>query len=383
MSKTIDLVEKYVIKTYNRFQVVIEKGEGVYVYDENDKKYLDFVGGIAVNAFGYGNQKFKEVLLSQINKNILHCSNYYYNKPLSEVAELLSKRSCFSHSFFCNSGTEANELALKLIKKYGNNNKKNKIIAFNKSFHGRTIGSLAITGQAKYRKDFEPLIPDIIFADFNDIESVKKLVDDKVAGIILEPIQGEGGIYPSQKEFLKEIRNICNVNGIILVFDEVQCGIGRTGNLFAYQTFGVEPDIISLGKGIGNGFPVGVLAVKEKFSNILVAGDHGSTFGGNPFAMTCIKFVLENLNDDVLNNVKQVSKYFVEKLKKLPVKEVRGEGLMLGIEIEKSALEVELKCIEKGLLVAGAGANVIRFVPPLVIEKEHVDECIEILSSVL
>ncbi len=386
MSKTKELTDKYVMNTYSRLPLVIERGDGVYLYDEDGKKYLDFTAGIAVNSLGYGNKKFIEALTKQ-SELFNHCSNLYYSKPQAEVAEILVKNSCFDRVFFCNSGAEAVESALKLSKKYGKE-KRTKIISMKNSFHGRTCGSLSLTGQTKYQKGFAPLVPDIVFAEYNNIESVKAEIDENVCAIIVEPIQGEGGLTPAKKDFLAGLREICDKNDILLIFDEVQCGMGRTGKLFAYQHFGVEPDVACLAKGLGNGFPIGAMLAKEKAASAFEPGNHASTFGGNPLATVCAKVVLSELTEgNILKNVVEVGDYLKQKLNELKaefpvIKEVRGYGLMQGIELDKPVKEIIAECQQNGLLLIGAGENVLRFIPPLIVTKEHVDEAIAVLRNV-
>jgi acetylornithine/N-succinyldiaminopimelate aminotransferase len=382
MKKIIEVSEKYLMNTYNRFPIVIDRGDGAYLYDNSGKKYLDFLAGVAVNSLGYGNEKVLKVIEEQ-SKKIIHCSNCYYNEPMAKLAKLLMDNSCFSKLFFSNCGTEAVETALKIIKKY----KKGKIIAMKKSFHGRSCGALSLTGQEKKQNDFLPLLPDIVFAEFNNINSVKKLVDKNTSAIIVEPVQGEGGVYPAKKEFLLELRKICDENDVLLVFDEIQCGVGRLGNLFAYQFYGVEPDIVCLAKALGSGFPIGVTLAKKKVSNVLSLGSHGSTFGGNPLA-TSVAFTVINeiLSNKILENVKEVGKYFIDKLKNLKkssIKDVRGIGLMVGIELNVPLVPIISKCMENRLLLGSAGENTLRILPPLIINKNHVDEAVNILQKVL
>ncbi|MEE1072740.1 MAG: aspartate aminotransferase family protein, partial [Cellulosilyticum sp.] len=382
MSQMIETGEKYIMHTYGRFPVVLDHGEGVYLYDENGKKYLDMYAGIAVNALGYNHPKLTETLQEQVKK-MLHVSNYYYTKELVGAAKLIVENSIFDKVFFCNSGAEANEAALKLAKKYGKlkNENKNQIIAMKKSFHGRTHGALALTIQEKYQKSFMPLVPNIQAAEYNNIESVKALMSENTCAVILEVIQGEGGIIPAEKAFLQEVEALCKANDALLIVDEVQTGIGRTGTLFAFEQYGIKPDVVSMAKGLGGGVPIGAMACTAK-ADVLVPGDHASTFGGNPLVTAATQVVLTELTQNgLLDHVKEVGAYLKEQLLALKdefdcVKDVRGIGLMQGIELTIPALDVEKKCIENGMLIVGAGVNVIRFVPPLIVEKAHIDEAI-------
>lgn len=389
MEQLVNEGEKYIMHTYGRFPLVLEHGEGVYLYDEKGKKYLDMYAGIAVNALGYAHPTLTTALQEQVEK-MMHVSNYYYTKNLIEASKLLVENSPFDKVFFCNSGAEANEGALKLAKKYGKLKSEDKvqIIAMKKSFHGRTHGALAVTGQEKYQKSFMPLIPNVSYADYNDIDSLKAIMSDKTCAVILEVIQGEGGIIPGDPAYLQAVEALCKAHDALLIVDEVQTGIGRTGTLFAFEQFGINPDIVTMAKGLGAGVPIGAMACTSK-ADVLVPGDHASTFGGNPLVTAAAKVVLKELTvNHLLDHVKEVGAYLKGELLKLQkefdcIKEVRGLGMMLGMELTLPALEVEKKCMDKGMLVVGAGEKVVRFVPPLIIEKAHVDEAIAILKSVL
>ena len=389
MKHIVDEGEAYVMNTYGRFQIALEKGEGVYLYDEAGKRYLDMYAGVAVNALGYNHPVLTKALIEQVQK-MMHVSNYYYTKQQVGAAKLLVENSIFSKVFLCNSGAEANEAALKLAKKYGKSKNENKtqIIAMKKSFHGRTHGALAVTGQEKYQKSFMPLIPNVSYAEYNNIESVKELISEHTCAVILEVIQGEGGIIPASKAFFQEVEALCKTNDALLIVDEVQTGIGRTGTLFAFEQFGVQPDIISMAKGLGGGVPIGAMACTAK-ADVFVPGDHASTFGGNPLVTAAAQVVLtELICNDLLGHVKEVGDYLTEELLKLKdefecIKDVRGIGLMQGIELTIPALEVEKKCMEYGMLIVGAGEKVVRFVPPLIITKEQIDEGINILKKAL
>lgn len=387
----MELGEKYLVHTYNRFKVVLEKGEGVYLYDVNGKRYLDFASGIGVCSLGYGNKEYTETLKSQIDK-LTHTSNLFYNIPSVKAAEKLVKAAGLKKGFFTNSGAEAIEGALKMAKRYAydrDGTSDHEIIAMNHSFHGRTMGSLALTGNEHYQKPFGPMIGGIKFAEYNDLDSVKALVNDKTCAIILEPLQGEGGIYPAEKDFIEGIRKICDQKEIIMICDEVQCGMGRTGKMFAFQNYDVVPDIITSAKGLGCGVPVGAFIAGEKCCDSLVPGDHGTTYGGNPFATAAVEAVLNIYEkENILDNVNTVGKYLEEQLDNLVkecdnVLERRGKGMMQGLVLKNPVGEVITKAIEKGLLVISAGGNVLRMLPPLIITKENVDEMINILRTCL
>ncbi len=386
----IDIAEKNLLHTYNRYQIVLEKGDGVYLYDTDGKKYLDFAAGIAVFAFGYGNKVYNDALKEQIDK-IIHTSNLYYNISATVAAERLVKISGLDRVFFTNSGTEAIEGAVKTARRYAydkDGTTDHEIIAMKHSFHGRSMGALSVTGNDKYQEPFKPLIGGVKFAEFNNLDSVKELVTDKTCAIILEPVQGEGGIYPATEEFIKGVRKICDENDILLIFDEIQCGMGRTGKMFAHEYYGVKPDVMTLAKALGCGIPVGAFLTTEKAA-ALKPGDHGTTYGGNPLATAAINAVLDLFeNTDILSNVNEVSAYLESELDKLVdefdcVTGRRGKGLMQGLILNKPANDVILKAMDEGLLVISAGAEVLRMVPPLIITKENVDEMITILRKAL
>jgi len=376
--------------TYNRYQICLEKGDGVYLYDRDGKKYLDFGAGIAVFALGYNNKKYNDAIKAQVD-NLVHTSNYFYNEPAIKAAKAITKLSGLDKVFFTNSGTEAIEGAIKLAKKYYylKHDKKcdGEIIAMKHSFHGRSMGALAVTGNKHYQEAFGPMIPGIKFANFNDFESVKSLVNEKTAAIIFETVQGEGGVYPADVEFIKNVRKLCDQKGILLILDEIQCGMGRTGTMFAYEQYGVKPDILTLAKALGCGIPVGAFLAKAEVANALVPGDHGTTYGGNPLATAATNVVLEIFKEDkILDNVKEVSAYLKEKLDELVSKydfcvESRGLGLMQGLELSINPKDIILKALDNGLILFSAGTNVIRFVPALVITKANVDEMIEKLEK--
>jgi acetylornithine/N-succinyldiaminopimelate aminotransferase len=394
MNEQMNHAEENILHTYNRFPVMFDHGEGCYLYDTEGKKYLDFAAGIAVNSLGYHYPGYDEALKAQIDK-LTHISNLYYNEPMSEAGEKLVKASGLSKAFFTNSGTEAIEGALKAARKYaytkyGKEAQKYEIIAMNHSFHGRSMGALSVTGTEHYREPFEPLVGGVKFADFNDLDSVKAQITDKTCAIILEPLQGEGGINLATEEFMKGIRKLCDEEGILMICDEVQCGMGRTGSMFTWQSYGIRPDIMSMAKAIGNGIPVGAFAMTEEIAKYsLEPGDHGTTYGGNPLACTAVSKTIEIFEKkNLVAHVQELGAYLTEKLEELKsecdcVKAVKGKGLMQGIQVTKPLSEITKEALKEGLLIIGAGNDVIRFVPPLIIEKEHVDEMIRILKKVL
>lgn len=386
----LKLGDEKLFHTYNRYQICLEKGDGVYLYDRDGKKYLDFGAGIAVFALGYNNKKYNEAIKAQVD-NLIHTSNYFYNEPAIKAAKAITEASGMDRVFFTNSGTEAIEGAIKLAKKYyylkHNNSTDGEIIAMEHSFHGRSMGALAVTGNKHYQEAFGPMIPGIKFAKFNDIESVKALVNDKTAAILFETVQGEGGVYPAKESFIKEVRKLCDEKGILLILDEIQCGMGRTGTMFAYQQYGVCPDILTSAKALGCGIPVGAFLAKEEVANALVPGDHGTTYGGNPLATAATNAVLDIFKEDnILENVNTVGAYLEKRLEELVgefdcVVERRGMGLMQGLQLSINPKDVISKALDNGLILFSAGTNVIRFVPPLVITKENVDEMIEKLKK--
>ena len=391
MNKYIETAEASLLHTYNRYQIVLEKGEGVYLYDTEGKKYLDFAAGIAVCSLGYAHPKYTAALKEQID-SLTHTSNLFYSRAVAEAAEALRRATRMDRVFFTNSGTEAIEGALKAARKYAYTSQSGRyeFIAMEHSFHGRSMGAVSMTGNAHYRTPFEPLIGGVKFAEFNNLDSVKELVTDKTCAILLEPVQGEGGIYPAEPEFLFGLRKLCDENGILLIFDEIQCGMGRCGAMFAWQDYGVKPDIMAMAKAIGNGVPVGAFAMTEEVAEkSLAPGDHGTTYGGNPLVCTAVKTVLDIFEEEqILSHVQEVSAYLKKKLDVLVensplIKERRGKGLMQGLVLTNPVGEVIQKAMEKGLIVISAGGNVLRLVPPLVITKAHVDEFLEKLEDVL
>lgn len=387
----MERAENVILHTYNRFPVVLEKGDGVRLYDVDGKEYLDFAAGIAVFALGYNNQAYNQALKDQIDK-VIHTSNLFYNVPMIEAAEKLTKASGLDKAFFTNSGTEAIEGAIKVARKYAwlkDKNTDHEIIAMRHSFHGRSLGALSVTGNTHYQEPFKPLIGGIKFADFNDLESVKSQITEKTCAVIMETVQGEGGIYPAEPEFLKGVRALCDEHDILLILDEIQCGMGRTGCMFAFQDYSVEPDVMTTAKALGCGVPVGAFVLNQKTAEkSLVPGDHGTTYGGNPFACAAVSKVFDLFESEkILEHVKKVSAYLEEKLDALVQKydfltARRGKGLMQGIVVTGRPVgEIVSKAIENGLMVISAGSDVLRLVPPLVITERDVDEMIEKLEK--
>ncbi len=387
----IERAEEAVLHTYNRYPLVLDRGEGVYLYDTDGKQYLDFAAGIAVQALGYHYPGYDEALKDQIDK-LLHTSNLYYNLPVMEAAQKLVKASGMSRVFFTNSGTEAVEGAIKTARKYAwlkDGKTDHEIIAMNHSFHGRSMGALAVTGNEAYQAPFRPLIGGIRFADFNDLDSVRAQINDRTCGIILETVQGEGGIYPASEEFLKGVRALCEEHDILLILDEIQCGMGRTGSMFAWQEYGVMPNVMTCAKALGSGVPVGAFVLDEKTAGASLApGDHGTTYGGNPFVCAAVSRVFDLFEENnLVEHVREVGAYLEQRLDELVksfefLEERRGKGLMQGLALQgRDAGEIVAKAQEQGLLVITAGGNVLRLVPPLVIEKAHVDEMIEKLTA--
>lgn len=387
--------KKYIINTYNRSpenNPLIVRGKGTLLWDENGKQYLDFVGGLAVNAFGHAYPPVVSAAREQMER-IIHASNLYYTAPQVELAKCLVENSALEKTFFCNSGAEANEAAIKLARKYSKQNggeKKYEIITALKSFHGRTLATLTATGQEKFQKGFEPLPTGFRYAQFNDLQSFQSQVHESTCAIMIEPVQGEGGVYPAEEDFLRGLRRLCDENNLLLIYDEVQCGMGRTGKLFAYEHYGVEPDIMTLAKALGGGLPIGAMLCREEVASGFSPGDHASTFGGNPVVCAAALAVLEGLlQEGFLENVAARGAYFFEKLellkKRFPgeVQEVRGKGLILGLELVSSGLEVQRNCRGKGLLINCIGEKILRFLPPLNVSKEEIDYALEVLQNVM
>lgn len=395
MNDTIKKAEEHLLHTYNRYPVVFDHGKGVRLYDTDGKEYLDFCAGIAVYALGYGNKRYEDAVKRQVEK-ITHTSNYYYSEPLADASALLTKAAGLPKVFFTNSGAEAVEGAIKAARKYAYNKDKrtdHEIIAMEHSFHGRTFGALSVTGNAHYREAFEPMIGNIRFAKFNDFDSVSALVNGKTCAIIMETVQGEGGIYPADADFIKKVRKLCDDNDILLILDEIQCGMGRSGSMFAFMQYGIKPDILTVAKAVGCGVPVGAFLLNDKVAaSSLVPGDHGTTYGGNPLACAAVAEVLRIFEEDaVLDNVRTVAPYLEKRLKELVgkydfLKAERGLGLMRGIVFDtdmKKPADVVKSALSHGLVLITAGTDVVRFLPPLVITKDDVDEMIGILDICL
>lgn len=390
MKEYIDEAERALLHTYNRFQIVLDHGDGVHLYDMDGKEYLDFCAGIAVFALGYNNQRYNDALKAQIDK-LIHTSNYYYNVPAIEAAKKLKKVSGMDRVFFTNSGAESIEGAIKAARKYAylkDGTTDHEIIAMEHSFHGRTMGALSVTGNPKYREAFEPMIGNIRFAKMNDFESVLSQVTDKTCAILFETVQGEGGIYPAKEEFMKKIRALCEEKDILLILDEIQCGMGRCGSMYAWQKYGVKPDIMTTAKALGCGVPVGAFLMTEKVAqHSLTSGDHGTTYGGNPLAAAAINVVLDLFGENhIIDNVQKTGAYLEEKLNELAdkydvIETRRGIGMMQGLVFKVPVGPVIHKALEKGLILINAGTDIIRFVPPLVITKEDVDQMISILTQ--
>lgn len=392
MQEYIDEAESELLHTYNRYQIVLDKGDGVYLYDYNGKKYLDFVSGIAVFALGYHNESYNNALKEQIDK-LIHTSNYYYNVPAIEAAKKLKAVSGMDRVFFTNSGAEAIEGAIKAARKYAylkDGTTDHEIIAMEHSFHGRTMGALSVTGNPHYREAFEPGIGNIRFATMNDIDSVKALINEKTCAIIMETVQGEGGIHPADEAFLREIRSICDEKDILLILDEIQCGMGRTGYMFAWQKYGVKPDIMTTAKALGCGVPVGAFLLNEKVgAHSLAAGDHGTTYGGNPLVCAAVNKVLDLFETNhIIENVREVAPYLEKRLDELKEKydfiiDRRGAGLMQGLEFDRPVAPYINSALDKGLMLINAGQSIIRLVPPLIITKQNVDDMIAVLDTCL
>lgn len=391
MKHYIEEADKVLMQTYSRYQIVLDRGEGMYLYDIEGKKYLDFAAGIAVYAFGYNYKDYNDALKAQIDK-ILHTSNLFYTVPVVEAAQKLIKASGMDQVFFTNSGTEAIEGALKLARKYyykKHGMANSRVIAMNHSFHGRSMGALSITGTKKYREAYEPLIGGVDFAEFNNLENVEELISENTCAIILEPIQGEGGLYPATKEFIQGVHKLCVKKDILLILDEIQCGMGRTGTMFAYEQYGIKPDIITCAKALGCGIPVGAFAAREEVAAAFEPGDHGTTYGGNPFATAAVSKVFDLFEEEnILKHVQEITPYFEKKLDELVkyydfIIERRGLGLMQGLEFTIPVKDIILKAMSKGLILISAGANVLRFVPPLILKQEHIDEMMKILEDCL
>lgn len=386
----IDKGQRYVMNTYGRNPMALVKGQGSWVWDAEGRKYLDFVGGIAVCALGHAHPELTSVLREQ-SERLWHCSNLYWNKPQVELAERLCQATGMDKAFFANSGAEVNEGAIKLARKYFYRKNQNRfeIIAFKNSFHGRTTGALAVTGQTKYQQGFEPLLPGVVFAEFNNLASVEALISDKTCAVLAEPIQGEGGINPAGPSFMQGLRELCREKGILLILDEVQCGLGRTGKVMAYQHYGIRPDIVTLAKALGGGFPIGALLATDEVGTGFAPGDHASTFGGNPLACAVGSKMIDIISQpSFLNQVNRSGDYLRDKLLQIVKKDeratlVKGMGLLLGIEFSVDVKELVNTCLKNGLLLISAGPRVLRFVPPLNLTEGEIDQALKILEQSL
>ena len=388
----IELTDRYVMRTYGRLPLALARGQGAYVWDAGGNRYLDFVAGIAVNSLGHCHPRVVAAVREQVG-TLMHCSNLYYIEAQAKLARLLVENSACDRVFFCNSGAEANEAAIKLARKYAKkkfgSDQKYEIITALNSFHGRTLAAITATGQPKYQKGFEPLPAGFKYVPFNDLEALEAAIDDRTCAVMLEPVQGEGGVNVAAEAYLRGVRELCDRHGLLLILDEVQCGLGRTGKLFAYEHYGIEPDILTLAKALGGGFPVGAMLAKERVAEAFGPGDHATTFGGNPVACAAGRAVIETLLDDgLVDNAARVGQYFKERLAALLpeyefIREVRGKGLMLGMQLRIPGAGIERRCRERGLLINCAGGDVLRFVPPLIITEAEVDEALAILDAAL
>lgn len=384
----IERAERFLMPTYTRIPLVIEKGQGVRVWDREGKEYLDFISGIGVMEVGHCHPEIVKAIQGQV-KELIHCSNLYHIRLQVELAEELCRCSFADRVFFSNSGAEANEAAIKLARKFGSSRGAFEILSMENSFHGRTLATLGITGQTKYQKGFGPFASGVRFVPFNDLSQVEQGFSSKTCAVILEPIQGEGGIKVADKSFLQGLRQLCDQEGILLILDEVQCGLGRTGRLFAYEHYGIEPDILTVAKPLGGGFPMGATLAREEVANSFQPGDHASTFGGNPLACAAaLAFLRVLIEERLVEKAEERGGYFRQQLEKIKeefhlIKEVRGKGLMVGMELYSGAREVVKECRERGLLINCAAGNTLRFLPPLIVQKEDINRALEILAESL
>jgi predicted acetylornithine/succinylornithine family transaminase len=392
MKKFFDESSRYIMNTYNRFPVVLRKGRGMKVWSSDGKEYLDFVGGVAVNILGHCHPRVVVAIQKQAQR-LLHVSNYYYIEPQIKLAKLLVGHSFADKVFFCNSGAEANEAAIKLARKYSKEQispKRFEIITAKNSFHGRTLATLTATGQEKFQKGFEPLVPGFKYVPFNDINAMGKTITKDTCAVMLEPIQGEGGVKLPDHDYLKEVRDLCNEHNILLILDEVQTGMGRTGKLFAYEHFGITPDIMTIAKGLGGGVPIGAMLATDKVASAFQPGNHATTFGGNPLVCAAAVATIETLLEDgfILDQCNRMSKYFRGRLEQLMeefpslIIEIRGKGLLLGMEMTRDGDPIVKACLEKGVLINCAAGNVLRFIPPLIVQQKDIDRLIDVLEEV-
>ena len=379
------------LPVFARYRIVLDHGDGVYVYDTKGNKYIDFLGGIAVNVLGHNHKELVKAIAEQAGR-MIHCSNLYYTQVQADAAEKLVKLSGLGKVFFGNSGAEANEGAIKIARKYAHSidPEKSQIISAMHSFHGRTIATLTATGQPKYHEGFGPLPAGFDYVPYNDIGALEKLMSDKTAAVMLEPIQGEGGVHVPDTAYMQRVRQLCDKYNAVLIFDEIQSGMGRSGRFFAYENFGIKPDVVTLAKGLAGGVPIGAFIATDKVASAFHAGDHGSTFGGNPLACAAANVVLDIVGQDsFLAHVKEMGDYMQSRLKamqaKYPnlIKEVRGMGLILGMELTKPGRDIVNDCLGKGAIINCTAGNVLRFVPPLIVAKEHIDEVCDALEAVL
>lgn len=390
-AEIIALGEQYVMRTYGRYPIALVRGAGARVWDADGREYLDFVEGLAVNSLGHCHPRVVEAIREQAGK-LLHVSNLYWIEPQVELAQMLAENSDLDKVFFCNSGAEANEAAIKLARKYAKLHKGEEcyeIISMRRSFHGRTLAALAATGQEKFHRGFEPLPVGFRYVPFNDLEALREAINSRTCAVMLEPVQGEGGVYPADPDYLKAVRELCDKEGILLIFDEVQCGLGRTGYLFAYQYYRVEPDLMTLAKALAGGVPIGAMLAKEEVAAAFAPGDHASTFGGNPLATAAGVAALRTiLEEGLIDNAREQGEYLIEKLKSLAAEfpqivEVRGRGLLVGVEIEGPAEEIAKICLERGLLINAIHGRILRFLPPLTVKREEIEAALRILKTAL
>jgi len=392
IKKFFDESSRYIMNTYNRFPVILRKGRGMKVWSSEGKEYLDFVGGVAVNILGHCHPRVVVAIQKQAQR-LLHVSNYYYIEPQVKLAKLLVEHSFADKAFFCNSGAEANEAAIKLARKYSKEQispERYEIITAKNSFHGRTLATLTATGQEKIQKGFEPLVPGFKHVPFNDIDAIRKVITKETCAIMLEPIQGEGGVKLPDQNYLKGVRELCNENNLLLILDEVQTGMGRTGKFFAYEHFGITPDIMTIAKGLGGGVPIGAMLAIDKVASAFQPTTHATTFGGNPLVCAAAVATIETLIEDgfILDQCNRMGKYLRERLEQLKeefpslITEIRGMGLLLGMELTRDGDSIVRACLEKGVLINCTAGNVLRFIPPLIVRQRDIDHLVDVLEGV-